>query len=126
MKNLTRGILLVIIALALAAGPALHAAGDTYAAVAFSPSTGRWGYGNGYPTKAEAIARARRECGRHRDAKTNWCKNSWIALAVSNQSSGGWGSAWGETEAAARAAAMAECLSRNPDAHVVICVPSSR
>jgi hypothetical protein len=125
MRNITRGILLVVIALALAAGPALQAAGDTYGAIAFSPSTGRWGYGNGYPTKAEAIARARRECGRS-DAKTNWCKNSWIALAISNESSGGWGSAWGETKAAARSAAIAECLSRNPDAHVVICIPSAR
>jgi serine/threonine-protein kinase len=125
MKNLTRGILLIAIALALAASPALEAAGDTYAAIAFSPKTGRWGYGNGYPTKADAIARARRECGK-RDAKTNWCKNSWIALAISNQSRGGWGSAWGETEADARRAALAECLARNPDAHVVISVPSSR
>ena len=125
MKYFTRGILLVVLLLAIAVGPALYAAGDTYAAVAFSPSTLRWGYGQNYPTKAEAIARARRECGR-KDAKTNWCRNSWIALAVSNQSRGGWGSAWGETEAAARSAALAECLSRNPDAHVVICIPSSR
>ena len=125
MKNLTRGILLIVFALALAAAPALQAAGDTYAAVAFSPSTGRWGYGNGYPTNSEAIARARRECGRS-DSRTNWCKNSWIALAVSNQSRGGWGSAWGETAAAARSAAIAECVARNPDGHVVICVPSAR
>jgi Domain of unknown function (DUF4189) len=77
MKNLTRGILLVVITLALAIGPALHAAGDSFAAIAFSPSTGRWGYGNGFSTKSEAIARARRECGR-RDSKTNWCKDAWI------------------------------------------------
>ena len=125
MKNLTRGILLIIMAVALAAGPALQAAEDTFAAIAFSPSTLRWGYGNGYSTKAEAIARARRECGES-DAKTNWCKNSWIALAVSNDSRGGWGSAWGESKAAARSAAIKECRSRNPDAHVVLCIPSAR
>ena len=125
MKNLTRGVLLVVIAFALALGPALQAADDTYAAVAYSPATGRWGYGNGYPTKAEAIARARRECG-SRKARTNWCRNAWIALALSDQSPGGWGSSWGATPEIARNAAIAECRTRNPDAHVVVCVSSSR
>jgi hypothetical protein len=125
MKNLTRGILLVVITLALAIGPALHAAGDSFAAIAFSPSTGRWGYGNGFSTKSEAIARARRECGR-RDSKTNWCKDAWIALAISNQSAGGWGSSWGDTPEIARNKAISECLSRNPDAHVVLCVSAYR
>lgn len=121
MKNLTRGILLIVFALALGLVPALEAAGDRYAAIAFSPKTLRWGYGANYGTKSEAIARARRECGRS-DARTNWCKNSWIALAVSDQSRGGWGSAWGETAEAARQSAMRECLARNPDARIVICV----
>jgi hypothetical protein len=122
MKNLTRGILLLVFALALGLAPVLQAApGDRFAAIAYSPKTGRWGYGANYATKSEAIARARRECGRS-DARTNWCRNAWIALAVSDQSPGGWGSAWGETADAARQAAIRECLARNPDAHVVICV----
>ena len=124
MKKLTLGILLMMIALAVAITPSLQA-GDVYAAIAYSPSSNTWGYGNGYATKADALARARKECG-HQDAKTNWCKNSWIALAVSKQSAGGWGSAWGETEAAARSAAIAECRKRNPDAHVVVCVAAAR
>ncbi|MEN3370027.1 MAG: hypothetical protein V7609_2170 [Verrucomicrobiota bacterium] len=125
MKNLTRGILLIVMALALGLSPALQAAGDTYAAIAYSPSTGRYGYGNGYPTKSQAISRARRECGRS-DARTNWCRNAWIALAISNQSPGGWGSSFGETPGIARSTAIAECLRRNPDAHVVVCVSSNR
>jgi uncharacterized protein DUF4189 len=125
MKNLTRGILLAAIAITLAITPALQAAGDVYAAIAYSPSTNRWGYGNGYPTKSQAIARARRECGR-RDAKTNWCRNAWIALAVSDQSPGGWGSSWGETAEIARSKAVTECLARNPDGHVVICISAYR
>ena len=124
MKNLTRGILLIVMALALGLSPALQAAGDTFAAIAYSPKTGRYGYGNGYSTKSEAIARALHECGR-RDARTNWCKNAWIALAISNQSPGGWGSSWGDTPEIARSTAIAECLKRNPDAHVVVCVSSN-
>jgi hypothetical protein len=108
-----------------APAPAANAAGISYAAIAFSPSTGRWGYGNGYATQAEATARAIRECGQS-DAKTNWCRNAWIALALSNESPGGWGSAWGVTAEAARSAATRECLARNPDAHVVVCVSAYR
>jgi hypothetical protein len=125
MKNLTRGILFIIIALALGLGPALQAAGDTFAAIAYSPKTGRYGYGNGYPTKSQAIARAKRECGSG-NARTNWCKNAWIALAISDGSRGGWGSAWGATADLARDSARAECLARNPDARVVVCVSSNR
>src|ERR1700716_1848135 len=121
MKNLTRGILLIVFAFALGPATVLQGAGDRYAAIAYSPKTGRWGYGANYATKSEAIARARRECGRP-DARTNWCRNAWIALAVSDQSPGGWGSAWGETAAEAKAAAMRECLARNPDPHIVACV----
>jgi hypothetical protein len=124
MKNLTRGILFLIIALALGLGPSLQAA-DSYAAVAYSPSTGRWGYGNGYPTKSQAISRALRECGR-RDARTNWCRNAWLALAISDRGRGGWGSGWGPTPASARASASAQCRARNPDARVVVCVSAFR
>jgi hypothetical protein len=125
MKNLTRGILFLIIAVALGLGPALQAAGDRYAAIAYSPSTGRSGYGNGYPSKSQAIARAIREC-RSRDVRTNWCRNAWIALAVSDRSPGGWGSSWGSTPASARNGAIVECRARNPDARVILCVSAFR
>ena len=122
MKNLTRGILLIVFAFALGLAPALQAApGDRFAAIAYSPSTGRWGYGNNYPTKAAAIARAVRECGR-RDAKTFWCRNAWGALALSDSAPGGYGWSWATTAAAARRGALRECRARNPDARVVVCV----
>jgi hypothetical protein len=122
MKNLARVFLFLFIALALVIGPALQAA-DTYAAIAYSPKSGRYGYGKGYPSKSQAIARALRECG-SRNARTNWCRNAWIALALSDSSPGGWGSSWGSTADAARSGALAECRARNPDARVVICVSS--
>ncbi|HEX8077492.1 MAG TPA: DUF4189 domain-containing protein [Chthoniobacterales bacterium] len=125
MKNLTRTVLLGLFALLIALPPALEAAsGDRFAAVAYSPKTGRYGYGINYPTKAQAIARAKRECGRGATA-TNWCKNAWIALAISDSSPGGWGSGWGNTEAEARASARRECLARNPDARVIVCVSAT-
>jgi hypothetical protein len=124
MKNLTRGMLFLIIALALGLGPSLQAA-NSYAAIAYSPSTGRWGYGNGYPSQSQAIARARSECGRA-DARTSWAKNSWIALAISDRSRGGYGMAWATTASGARSRALAECRRHNPDARVVVCVSAYR
>ena len=125
MKNFARAVLVIFFALVLALVPALQAApGDVYAAVAYSPSTNRYGYGANYPTKAAAIARAKRECGKGATA-TNWCKNAWIALAVSDQSRGGWGSGWGNTPDEARASARRQCLARNPDARIVVCVSAS-
>jgi hypothetical protein len=125
MNIVRRRILLVLFALALGIAQSLHAqSGDLYAAIAYSPKTGRWGYGCNYATKAEAIARAKSECGR-KDARTNWCKNAWISLALSDASPGGWGSAWGETRAEAEAAARRECLARNPDARIVATVSAN-
>jgi hypothetical protein len=124
MKNLTRGILFLIIALALGLGSSLQAA-NTYAAIAYSPSGNQWGYGNGYSSQSQAIARARRECGRA-DARTSWAKNAWIALAISDRSRGGYGMAWATTASGARSRALAECRRRNPDARVVVCVSAYR
>jgi uncharacterized protein DUF4189 len=127
MNILRRRILLFLFALVLGFVPvsALHAQDDDkYAAIAYSPKTGKWGYGCNYPTKAEAIARAKEECGA-KDARTNWCKNAWISLALSDQSKGGWGSAWGETRDAAQAASRKECLARNPDARIVVTVSAT-
>jgi len=125
MNILRRRILLVLFALALGIAPTLHAqSDDIYAAIAYSPKTDRWGYGCNYHTKAEAIARAKSECG-SKDAQTNWCKNAWISLALSDRSKGGWGSAWGTTREEAEAAARRECLARNPDARVVITVAAN-
>jgi Domain of unknown function (DUF4189) len=125
MNILRRRILLFLLALVIGFVPALHAQdGAKYAAIAYSPKTGKWGYGCNYATKAEAIARAKRECG-SKDARTNWCKNAWISLALSDSSPGGWGSAWGETREEAQSASRRECLARNPDARVVVTVSAT-
>ena len=141
MKKLNHGILLSGIVLALGLAPALcqvetptatatatatptaFAKKDTYGAIAYHPATNHWAYSTQKATKEEATADAVRKCG-HSDAKTNWCRNSWIALAISNQSKGGWGSAWGAEPKIARKKATDECLARNPDAHIVLCVSS--
>jgi serine/threonine-protein kinase len=122
VKTVPRFLVLLLLALALASSGSAPAAGNTYAAVAFSPSTGAYGYGNGFRSKEEAIERAEIECGEP-DAIVKWCRNSWIALAVS--SDGGYGWSWASTAGRARARAVANCLQQNDDAKVVICVRSN-
>jgi hypothetical protein len=122
MTNLTRGVLLFVLALALGLTPALQAAsGYRFAAIAYSSNRGRWGSATNYPTKSAAIARALRECGSG-GVQSFWSRNSWIALALSNRSPGGFGWASGNNAYAARSSAIRQCLARNPDAHVVVCV----
>jgi len=125
MKNGTRVILLIVAILAFGTRPTLVAAeGDTYAAIAFSPSTVHWAYVNGEKTKEQALAHALKKCNRS-DALTNWCRNSYIALAISDRSRGGWGSSFGVTCEIARSKAVAECIANNnPDGRAVLCVSS--
>ena len=127
MTHLGRWITLLIIAVAFAAAARVEAGQDRYAAIAFSPSTGQYGYGNGFRTKAEAVERALEECGAD-DAITRWTRNAWIALAISDETRTGygWGAAWAKTESAARALARRKCLQNNDEAHVVICISAYR
>ena len=100
--------LLGVLVLFLGMTAPVGAGENTYAAVAFSPSTGRYGFGNGCRTEYQAVEKARQECGAS-DAITKWCRNSWIALAVSKETPGGYGWAWGATAAAAESAAKRNC-----------------
>lgn len=125
MRHIIRGILLAVIACILSTAVSVEAGPTRYAAIAYSPSTGLYGYGNGFSTKADAIERALQECG-GRDARTNWCRNAWIALAISDSSPGGYGWAWATSAAGARRAARAKCLEENDDARVVLCVSAYR
>ena len=124
MTSISRALLFVIVGCALFLGGSAQAGpNDRYAAVAYSPSTGSYGYGNGYTTKSAAIARARRECGEP-DAVAKWARNAWVALAVSRN--GGYGSGWATTAAKARQLAVKSCLQHNADAKVLVCVSAYR
>src|SRR5438105_15281940 len=115
MKNGTRVILLIVAILAFGTRPTLVAVeGDTYAAIAFSPSRVHWAYANGEQTKEAALANALKKCHRF-DERTNWCRNRYIALAIPDRSTGGWGSADAvQSELAPRQAGGAFLAIHNP------------
>ena len=122
MKNLTRGILFLIIALALV--PSLQAA--SYAAIAYSPSA------HGGVMGMDIRAKPRRLLARALSAaalvpRTSWAKNAWIALAVSDSSRGGYGMGWATTAAGARSRALARMPQDLIQTRaVVVCVSAYR
>jgi hypothetical protein len=89
------------------AAPASARADDTYAAIAYSESSGRYGYSYGYSTRAAAEDRAVTECNTDDAKVVIWCRNAYCALAVSDE--GAYGYAWATTERQAKSIASQKC-----------------
>src|SRR5205814_6412070 len=98
-----RPVRTVIVAAVLAAAgmlmlaaPASARADDTFAAIAYSESTGRYGYSYGYSTRAAAENRAISECNADDASILVWGRNAYVALATSDN--GAYGYAWASSE----------------------------
>jgi len=103
------------------AAPAAARADDTFAAIAYSESTNRYGYSYGYDSRAGAEDRAITEC-KADDAKiVVWGRNAYVALAVSDE--GAYGYAWASTEGQAKRLALQKCRDFGGNtARVAVCV----
>jgi len=100
--------------------------GSTYAAIAYSEETGKYGYAYDCPSRDIAEVLARRRC-QARDAKVvAWVNNGFCALALGDR--GAYGTGWsngnGASNAAAKNTALAECAQRGKNARLVLCVCS--
>lgn len=105
--------------------------GDSYAAIAFSEKTGRYGYTYDQMSRDIAEVLARRRC-RNGDPKVDdakvvgWVHNGWVALARGDN--GAWGVGYshgnGATNKEAKERALAECRKRGKNAKLVVCVCS--
>lgn len=95
--------------------------GDYYAAIAYSQSTGRYGYAYGSDTRADAEERARHECDESDARVVTWARNQWVALATSS-----WNSAYGYTSkptaAEAQEVALDNCSEHGGGGRVVVLV----
>jgi len=112
MKYLSRRLFLTLALAFLSSvlAPVQATAADLYAAIAYSPSTTKYGYAYGKSSRAAAENTAR-AYARASDARVViWCKNAWCALARSNRGNA-WGAAWGSSKAAASNAALRNCPS---------------
>jgi hypothetical protein len=99
-----RGALLIF-ALAL---PPAAAAQDYYGAIAYSSSRKAHGWSSNHPSRVAAQKAALSFCGEHApDCRIQvWFKNACATLATGP---GGYGTAWGSTQAAADSEALKLC-----------------
>jgi hypothetical protein len=105
------------------AAPASARADDTYAAIAYSESTGRYGYSYGYSTRAAAENRAISECNTDDAQILVWGRNAYVALALSDEGAYGW--AWASSEGQAKRLALQKCRDYGgTSARIAVCVYS--
>ncbi len=100
--------------------------GDTYAAIAYSPKTGKYGYAYGQSTRDMAEGIAKRRC-KAADAKVvTWVHNGWCALAIGENGTYGvgWSYGNGATNRDAKLNALDECQKRSKKARLLLCVCS--
>lgn len=103
--------------------------GQTYAAIAYSPSTGKYGYGNGYRSRFAAEREALWQCPQSDAKVVGWVCNGFLALAVGDDNGYGIGYSYnaGANNGSAMNRALADCrkhTSKNP--HIAICICSVR
>lgn len=115
----------------LAATPAARADGvvidpDTYAAVAYSPSTGKYGYGYNCGSRWAAERRALAECQAPDARVVGWVNAGWLVLAIGDDNS--YGVAWeygdGASSLVAKRRAVANCREQGGKVVKVICLCS--
>lgn len=112
---------LVALALVLAFAQTSEAqSGDRYAAVAWSPSTGRYGYSYNCRTYELARAMALEYCNASDARIVIWTRNGYIAIARGYGRSIGWARA--SDAETARRLALGQCLRFSNYAAIAVCV----
>ncbi len=100
---------------------------DTYAAIAYSPATGKWGYAYDCDSRSSAEEAALSRCKAPDACIVTWVHNGFCALALGDDKSH-WGVGWsfgdGASNVSARNRALAECRQRTTGARLVLCVCS--
>ena len=101
---------------------------DTYAAVAYSPSTGKFGYAWNWHSRFTAESVALSNC-KASDAKiVGWVKGGWLVLAVSDDNAYGVGYTFGDgaSSGEAQIRALRNCTNNStslsqPKIKVILC-----
>jgi Domain of unknown function (DUF4189) len=117
------GLIVAAAGLCWLAAPASARADDTYAAIAYSENTGRYGYGYGFSSRSRAEAEALNQCEGDDAQVVIWGRNAYVALAISDN--GPYGYAWGTTAATAKRIALQKCRDYGGEnARIVVSVYS--
>lgn len=99
---------------------------STYAAVAFSSSTGSYGYAWNYGTRGEAEQAALARCTAGDARIVGWVQGGWLALAIGEKNiyGVGWEYGDGATNTVAEQRAIDECHARGDNVRTLICLCS--
>jgi hypothetical protein len=99
----------------------------SYAAIAYSPATGKYGYSYNYRSRSAAESAALRNCPASDARIVCWVNNGFCSLALGNDRSS-WGVGWswgnGASTAEANANALRQCTARTRGARIVLCLSS--
>lgn len=118
-RQLRLAALGLVLAVAACFGTAAAArADDTYAAIAYSKSTGKYGYSYNWSSLAVAKLEALAQCDADDAQVKIWSRNFWAALAIGDDGGLGW--AWGDTKDDARSDAVDECKKHTKSDHIKV------
>jgi serine/threonine-protein kinase len=106
----------------LVAAPASAHAADKYAAIAYSPSTGAFGYSYNFATRTSAEKVALAECKGDDAQVLVWARNGWCCLAVGDDNA--YGYSWADNEDYAKKLALSECKKQADNCKIVVAVSS--
>ena len=98
---------------------------DNYGAIAYSGSTGNWGYSYDYGSRAQAENSALSRCGKNDCEIKVWFKNSCGALAKASNGALGWSYA-ADSRSEAESIALSECRSRGSNCRILCWTCTSR
>lgn len=94
---------------------------NRYAAIAYSTSTGKYGFAQGYSSRGCAEQAALGHCPVEDAHILVWARGNWCALAVGDEV-GEYGWAWAGTAERAKQRALEECRKRTTNCHIAVCV----
>ncbi len=100
---------------------------DSYASIAYSPSTGKWAYSYSYGDRWSAEKAAIEACKEEDARAICWVNEGFAALALGkDKEHWGWGTSYGSDASSAEAAniAIEKCKERTTDVHIVLCLSS--
>jgi serine/threonine-protein kinase len=107
MKALASSLSALLLMTAPAAAQTID--GTRYAAIAFSPKTGKWGFGYNHPSRASAERAALNKCPASDARVLTWARMGWIVLVIAEDGAHGYAQVHGE--GASLSAAMSKALA---------------
>jgi hypothetical protein len=125
MRTLLRAFALMVLLTVFA--QAIDVSSDSYAAIAYSPSTGKYAYSYDRRSRKAAEKEALEKCGAADATIACWVNRGFAALALGADKSC-WGSGWkygdGANSKQAENTALEDCRNRTTAVYVAVCLSS--